>query len=416
MANDLDWFSIAVTEAGTLQASTTGTTDTFGEIWDSSVRLEKDDDSGTSGNFDVSIAVTPGIYYIKIRGLVTRTGAYTLTVSFTAGGDDHGDDRDSATLVAFDTPTAGNIEVANDLDWFSIAVTEAGTLQASTTGTTDTVGDIWDSSIRLQSDDDSGPGSNFDVSTAVTPGTYYIKVRGFDTATGAYTLTVSFTAGAVGGDLIVEAPTVSSNSITVGGSFDLSATVNNQGSGNAATTTLRWYRSSDATISTTDTLQGTDTVAALAAGATSDETFSVTAPDTAGTYHYGACVEAVTGEADTNNNCSTSIAVAVGTVPDLIIEVPTVSSNSVAIGDDFSLSATVHNQGNDTAPGPITLRFYRSDDATIDTNDDRIGTQLINPDIDAGASSTDKSIGQTAEAPTGSYWYGACVDTVARRG
>ena len=32
----------------------------------------------------------------------------------------------------------------------------------------------------------------------------------------------------------------------------------------------------------------------------------LTAPDTSGTYYYGACVDAVTDESDTTNNCSAS--------------------------------------------------------------------------------------------------------------
>ena len=38
---------------------------------------------------------------------------------------------------------------------------------------------------------------------------------------------------------------------------------------------------------------------------------SLTAPTTAGTYYYGACVDAVTGESDTADNCSSSVQVTV---------------------------------------------------------------------------------------------------------
>ena len=37
----------------------------------------------------------------------------------------------------------------------------------------------------------------------------------------------------------------------------------------------------------------------------------LTAPSTAGTYYYGACVDAVTDESDITNNCSTSVQVTV---------------------------------------------------------------------------------------------------------
>ena len=37
------------------------------------------------------------------------------------------------------------------------------------------------------------------------------------------------------------------------------------------------------------------------------ESVELTAPSTPGTYHYGACVDAVAGESDTANNCSSSV-------------------------------------------------------------------------------------------------------------
>ena len=112
-------------------------------------------------------------------------------------------------------------------------------------------------------------------------------------------------------DLIVESPSVSDNTLTTGQSFTLSATVRNQGTGSSAATTLRYYRSSNATISTSDTEVGTDSVNGLSASGTSAESISLNAPSSAGTYYYGACVESVSGESDTNNNCSNGVSVTV---------------------------------------------------------------------------------------------------------
>ena len=72
-----------------------------------------------------------------------------------------------------------------------------------------------------------------------------------------------------GPDLTVGSPTVSNTSPTEGGSFTLSATVSNAGDGASAATTLRYYQSTDATISSADTEVGTDAVGELAAGGTS---------------------------------------------------------------------------------------------------------------------------------------------------
>ena len=112
-------------------------------------------------------------------------------------------------------------------------------------------------------------------------------------------------------DLIVESPSVSDSTLTAGQSFTLQATVRNQGSGQAAATTLRYYQSSDATITVNDTQVGTDAVGSLNASGTSAESISLNAPSRAGTYYYGACVEQVSGEPEIDNNCSDAVRVSV---------------------------------------------------------------------------------------------------------
>ena len=122
-------------------------------------------------------------------------------------------------------------------------------------------------------------------------------------------------AGGGGGsgspDLMVDSPTVSDNTLTTGQSFDLDATVRNRGNGSSPATTLRYYRSTNATISSNDSEVGTDTVDGLAASATSAESISLNAPSSAGTYYYGACVDDVSGESNTDNNCSSGVSVTV---------------------------------------------------------------------------------------------------------
>ena len=112
-------------------------------------------------------------------------------------------------------------------------------------------------------------------------------------------------------DLVVRSPAVDEASPGPGGTFTFSATVANDGDAGARPTTLRYYRSSNATISRGDTEVGTDGVAELAAAGTTDESIDLTAPEDAGTYYYGACAEAVDDESNTGNNCSGSVAVTV---------------------------------------------------------------------------------------------------------
>ena len=112
-------------------------------------------------------------------------------------------------------------------------------------------------------------------------------------------------------DLVVESPSVSDSTLNTGQSFTFRATVRNQGGGRSAVTTLRYYRSSDMTISMSDTGVGTDAVGGLSASDTSAESIVLTAPSSAGTYYYGACVDTVSGESNTANNCSNAVRVSV---------------------------------------------------------------------------------------------------------
>ena len=117
--------------------------------------------------------------------------------------------------------------------------------------------------------------------------------------------------GAPTSDLTVSSVSVSNSNPAAGASFTLRATVRNDGDASSAVTTLRYYRSTNATISRSDTQVGTDSVSGLSASRTSAESISLTAPSSAGTYYYGACVDSVTGESDTDNNCSSGVRVAV---------------------------------------------------------------------------------------------------------
>ena len=212
-------------------------------------------------------------------------------------------------------------------------------------------------------------------------------------------------------DLEVDTPTVDDTSPETGATFTLSATVSNAGDGRSAATTLRYYRSTDATITTSDTQVGMDSVGALAASGSSAESISLTAPATAGPYYYGACVDAVSEESDTTDNCSASVKVDVEepTYPDLEVDTPTVDDTSLETGATFTLSATVSNAG-DGRSAATTLRYYRSTDATITRSDTQVETDSVGALAALGSSK--ESILLTAPATAGPYYYGACVDAV----
>ena len=116
-------------------------------------------------------------------------------------------------------------------------------------------------------------------------------------------------------DLTVPFAGVSDTTLLPTQSFSVVAITRNEGDGPAHSTYLRYYRSSNALISTGDTQIGTDAISALAAGAQQASNDPEIAPSVEGTYWYGACVDSVSGEEITNNQCSSAAQVTVAAVP-----------------------------------------------------------------------------------------------------
>ena len=116
-------------------------------------------------------------------------------------------------------------------------------------------------------------------------------------------IALGFVPVEAGPDLLVVV-SVSDTRLAPGQSFKLLVTVRNQGTEQAPATTLRYYRSDDATIDATDTRIGTAAVDSLASPATRAYSIDLRAPTSTGTYFYGACVESVSGESKTDNNCT----------------------------------------------------------------------------------------------------------------
>ena len=106
-------------------------------------------------------------------------------------------------------------------------------------------------------------------------------------------------------DLAVDSFRMSDANLETDGYITMRAIVNNNGDAEAPATTLRFYRSTDATITTADTEVHTSAIAALPALGSSAALVALFPTTDAGTYYYGACVDAVAGESDTTNNCST---------------------------------------------------------------------------------------------------------------
>ena len=152
----------------------------------------------------------------------------------------------------------------------------------------------------------------------------------------------------------------------------------NAGDGASEATWLRTYMSTDSTITTSDTQVNLGQhVGAIAAAGTSSHDSGITAPSEAGTYYYGACVDSVTDESDTTNNCSSSVMITVlEPAPDFYFSRVDRRSGSIETGGEIVLRSLVSNKG-DAQSAATTLRWKSSTDATITTSDTTVGTEPL---------------------------------------
>ena len=127
--------------------------------------------------------------------------------------------------------------------------------------------------------------------------------------------------------------TASSEGLSGVSEIRFSATIRNAGDTESAATTLRYYRSADATISTSDTEEATEAIAAVAPSSTADAGSTLDGQSAPGTYYYGVCVDAVAGESDTTNNCSSAVQVpAVALLAPLLVALGLAAAGALALG------------------------------------------------------------------------------------
>ena len=126
-----------------------------------------------------------------IMSVILLCSVFTVGVSAT---DDHGDSFETATTLtmAYSRPayvSNGTIGASDDEDYFKLTAPQTGTYIFYTTGSTDTKGYLYNSSYTQLAYNDDNAGINFGMKYSLTAGqTYYIKVTGYGSTTGAYTL------------------------------------------------------------------------------------------------------------------------------------------------------------------------------------------------------------------------------------
>ncbi len=152
-----------------------------------------------------------------------------------------------------------------------------------------------------------------------------------------------------------EDPAVSDTTPDPSQVFLLEASVRNQGDVVSDSTTVRYFVSTDSTISDSDTELGTDTVPALGPGGGVDLSELVTAPSNPGTYWVGVCVDPVPGESNTANQCSIGIEIAVGCIAPTTLEL---MDDTILTTETFEACETIFVGPNFAVMGNgnVTLR------------------------------------------------------------
>lgn len=152
-------------------------------------------------------------------------------------------------------------------------------------------------------------------------------------------------------DLDVRSFSVSDTTPTPGQRITLRATVYNYayGGGRSSPTTLRYYRSTDSSITRSDTAVGSDSVNSLSPGSSSVESTAVTAPSS-GTWYYGACVDQVAGELDPSDDCTSS-----GEAVRVVVDAPSRPPTPPAVGGG-QIRFTLTDQCRDS--GALNARFF----------------------------------------------------------
>lgn len=162
-------------------------------------------------------------------------------------------------------------------------------------------------------------------------------------------------------------------------------TVTNQAGGGAASSTLRFYLSTNTTFGAGDVLLGSRLVPSLAPGINSPGSTSLTIPPgTAAGMYYIVAVADAAGEVAEINEANNARAVAVKVMPDLVV---------VALA----------------APA-TTTRFYLSTNASYDLGDVSLDSRAVPSLATLQASTATTALTIPAETPPGAYYLVARAD------
>ena len=307
-------------------------------------------------------------YVIKLGGVTDADGVVALSVGSNVITVEVTAEDDSTTLTYTVTVTRTTPSTDATLSALTLSSVDFGTFAAGTSSYSAQAANSVTQTTVTPTVNDSGASyvikfggvtdADGDISLAEGSNVITVEVTAEDdSTTKTYTVTVTRAATSISApDLAVPFVYTFTSPFGYSPSFTLGVTVSNEGSGSSGSTTLRYYRSDDSTITSGDTEVGTDAVGSLAASGSSMESIDLTAPSAPGTYYYGACADAVSDESDATNNCSGSMAFTVPaeTSTDVTLSALTLSGVNFGTFDStaISYSAQVSNSVTETTVTP----------------------------------------------------------------
>ena len=208
----------------------------------------------------------------------------------------------------------------------------------------------------------------------------------------------------VGPDLVVSAVTAPATA-SAGSTFMVTETTKNQGAGDSAASTTRFYLSVNSSLDGADVILGTRTVPPVAADASDTATTSLTLPErtATGSYYVIAHADAANAVVETlesNNTRASSTVMKVG--PDLIVSAMTAPASG-ANGATLTVTETIRNQGAGSS-APSSTGYYLSTNSTIGSGDVFLGSRSVGA-LAPGASATGSASVQIPLDTPPDYYY-----------
>lgn len=212
---DQDWFAVTLQTGREYRIEVKGASTSDGTLPDPYLRGVHDatgallagttnDDGGVGYNSSLTFsAPETGVFYVSAGAFGGNTGTYTVSVEDLGGLDDYSASPASAGAVAVDGTATGDIEEANDVDWFAVDLAAGQEYRIEVRGAPTSDGTLSDPYLRglydasetlLPSSQNDDGGATLNSLLQFMPrsaGTYYIAAGAFGDNTGTYTVEVT---------------------------------------------------------------------------------------------------------------------------------------------------------------------------------------------------------------------------------